>query len=422
MFLSKITLKKKLLIACLLANAMDFYNFTLCGVYITVLSKLYFPSNSEFSSLLGGIFAFSAAFLTRPIGAFVFGYIGDKYGRKQALTFSIFLAGVPTLIIAFLPTYTSLGVVAPCILLFCRMLQGICTGGGYNGIGIFILEHLRIRRGLISGLLSGSCVIGALLTTISAVIVNNYQEFEHGWRIPFFLGAGIVFISLYIKKIAKETDDFVTKKSIKSLPIVAVIKNHPKQYLLAIATGALNGLLCYTLFGFLNIYLSQYIGVKLVSSLFYSLFGLFSFMSACLLFGQLYDLNNSRHPMRHSALVAMSTSCLAFYILQNGDPFSIIMGQILLGVGVGAFVGPCHAFLQKQFSPEVRYTGIASGFSIGIAISGSTNILFMTYVLQKFDFKMAPAVGIFIATCLWLIAHKKMNLKRKRIHLSVQEN
>jgi len=422
MFPFKITLKKKLLIACLLANAMDFYNFTLCGVFITVLSKLYFPSDSEFSSLLGGIFAFSAAFLTRPIGALVFGYIGDKYGRKKALTFSIFLAGVPTLIISCLPTYASLGIIAPCILLFCRMLQGICTGGGYNGIGIFILEHMRIRRGLISGLLSASCVVGALFTTISAVIVNRYQGFEHGWRIPYFLGASIIFISLYIKKTAKETDDFATKNSIKSLPIVAVIKNHSKQYFLAIATGALNGLLCYTLFGFLNIYLSQYVGVKLVSSLFYSFFGLISFLIACLVSGHMYDLSTSRHPMRYASFVAMSTSTVAFYFLQNGDLYSIIIGQVLLGIGVGTFVGPCHAFLQHQFSPEVRFTGVASGFSIGMAISGSTNILFMTYILQEFNFKMAPAVGIFIAACLWLLAYKKTNLKRKRLPTAVPGN
>jgi MFS family permease len=115
----------------------------------------------------------------------------------------------------------------------------------------------------------------------------------------------------------------------------------------------------------------------------------------------------------------MSASWVAFYILQNGDSFSIIVGQILLGIGVGAFVGPCHAFLQHQFAPEVRYTGIASGFSIGMAIGGSTNILFMTYILQEFNFKMAPAVGIFMATCLWLLAHKKMNLKRKRRQFSV---
>lgn len=416
MFSYKINLKRKILLACLFANAIDFYNFTLCGVYINKLSKLFFPSHSEFSSLLGGIFAFSAAFLTRPIGALVFGYIGDKYGRKKALTLSTFLAGVPTLIIACLPTYATLGILAPSILLFCRMLQGVCTGGGYNGKGVFILEHMRIKRGLISGFLSASCVFGALLATISALIINKW-DFEQGWRIPFLLGAGIIFVSLYIKRIANETEDFVAKKPIKSLPIVAVIKNHPRQYVLAIATGALNGLLCYTLFGFLNIYLYKYIGVNIGSCFFYSLFGLFSFMIACLLSGHLYDLSAARHPMRDSTIIALIASVGAFFFLQNGNFYSIIFGQILLGIGVGAFVGPCHAFLQHQFSPEVRYTGIASGYSIGMAISGSSNILFMTYIMEKFNFSMAPALGVIFSTCLWLVAYKKMKLKKiKKAH------
>ena len=289
MFSFKLTLKRKILLACLSANALNFYNFTLCGVYIATLSKLFFPPESTFSSLLGGIIAFSAAFVTRPLGALVFGYIGDRFGRKKALTLSKILAGAPTLIIAVLPTYKCIGFAAPWLLLICRLLQGVCTGGGYNGAGVFMLEHTKLRPGLISGFLSASCVAGAILATVSAVLVNCFPTIEHGWRIPFFLGTGIIFIGLYIKRVAGETDDFIAKKSIQSSPLVELIKKYPKQYVLAILTGVLNGLLSYTLFGFLNIYLAQYIGVKAMNSLIYNLFGLLSFMLSCLVFGHLYD-------------------------------------------------------------------------------------------------------------------------------------
>jgi MHS family proline/betaine transporter-like MFS transporter len=410
MFSFKLHLKRKIILACLCANAFIFYNFTLCGVYIGTLSNLFFPPESAFSSLLGGIITFSAAFVTRPLGALVFGYIGDRFGRKKALTLSKILAGLPMLIMALLPTYKCIGIAAPCLLLICRLLQGICTGGGYNGAGVFMLEHTKLRPGLISGFLSASCVVGALLATISAVLVSYFPNAEHGWRIPFFLGTGIIFVSLYIKKIAGETEDFTTKKTIQSSPLVELIKKYPKQYVLAILTGVLNGLLSYTLFGFLNIYLSKYIGVNVVNSLIYNLFGLLSFMVSCLVFGHLYDLESikKQQPLFLSALVVMVASWLGFLFIQEKHASFIILGQTCLGVGVGAFVGPSHAFLQEQFLPEVRYTGVASGFSLGMALSGSMTLLLMSFMLNTFDYLMAPAVILLIMTYLWFAAYKSM--------------
>jgi len=402
MFSTEFNLKRKVILACLFANAITFYNFTLCGVYIGTLSKLFFPPESSFSEILGGVIAFSAAFITRPLGALTFGHIGDKYGRKEALTLSIILSGLPTLIISLLPTYKSIGIAAPCLLLFCRLFQGICTGGGYNGAGVFMLEHMNFRPGLISGFLSASCVVGALFATIFAVIINNFPNFVHGWRIPFFLGTSIIFVSLYIKKIASETEDFISRKTIHSLPIVELTRRFPKQYISAILTGALNGLLCYTLFGFLNIYLSKYIGVQIANSLFYNIFGLLSFMISCLIFGYLYDIKSFKNqPLFISFLFTTLACWVSFFLIQKIDTNFIILGQILLGAGVGAFVGPCHAFLQKQFSPEVRYTGVASGFSLGMALSGSTTLLLMSFIIDKLHYKMAPPIVIFFITFLW---------------------
>lgn len=316
-----------------------------------------------------------------------------------------------------LPTYEHIGITAPCLLLFCRLFQGLCTGGGYNGAGVFMLEYINFKPGLISGLLSASCVVGALLATISAVVVSSYPNFEHGWRIPFLLGSVIIFFSFYIKKIARETEDFISKKPIQSLPIVELLRKFPKQYILSILTGALNGLLCYTLFGFLNIYLTMYIGMKITNSLFYNVFGLLSFMISCLVFGHLYDMkSHKKQSLFIFSLVTVSTSWASFLFLKKTHVSSVILGQILLGIGVGAFVGPCHAFLQKQFSPEVRYTGVASGFSLGMALSGSTTLLLMNFVIDQLNYTMAPAVVILIATYLWFIAYKIMKRKKtKRI-------
>ncbi len=406
-------LRKKILIPCLIGNALEFYDFTLCGVFIAILGKNFFPSGDDFVALLGGIFAFSAAFWTRPLGALLFGYIGDKYGRKQALTLSVLLMGLPTLIIGLLPTYAAIGLAAPCILLGCRLMQGLCTGGEYNGAAIFALEHMKAKPGMISGLISASCVVGAVSATLIAYVVTNFLNFEYAWRIPFFIGACIAVVGFVLRKRAMETTEFITRKPIKRLPIVEVIRKYPKQYALAITSGAFNGILSYTLFGFLNLYITQYIGIKLATSLFFNIFGLFAFMISCLIFGRISDKISPYNSMILASAVAIFSSWLGFVLLQQGTIEEIIIGQIFIGIGVGSFVGPSHVFLQQQFSPEVRYTGIASGFSIGMAITGGTTALVMTYVLKQTHMLLAPAMYISVAAFIWLLVLKFLGSKDK---------
>lgn len=407
-------LRKKILIPCLIGNALEFYDFTLCGVFIAVLGKNFFPAGDDFAALLGGIFAFSAAFWTRPLGALLFGYIGDKYGRKKALTLSVLLMGIPTLTIGLLPTYATIGLAAPCILLGCRLMQGLCTGGEYNGAAIFALEHMKAKPGMISGLISASCVVGAVSATLIAYIVTNFLHFEQAWRIPFYLGACVAVVGFILRKRAMETTDFIKRKPIKGLPIVEILKKYPKQYALAIASGAFNGILSYTLFGFLNLYITQYIGIKFTTSLFFNIFGLFAFMISCPIFGRISDKISPYRSMILAAVIAIFSSWIGFILLQRGAVEEIVIGQIFIGIGVGSFVGPSHIFLQQQFSPEVRYTGVASGFSIGMAITGGTTALVMTYVLKQTHMLLAPAIYISGAAVLWLLALKFLSPSDKK--------
>jgi len=407
-------LRRKILIPCLIGNALEFYDFTLCGALITVLGKNFFPTENEFAALLGGIFAFSAAFWTRPLGALLFGYIGDKYGRKKALALSVLLMGVPTLIIGLLPSYTVIGIAAPLILLSCRLVQGLCTGGEYNGAAVFALEHMKAKPGMISGLISASCVVGAISATALTYLVTNFLHFEQAWRIPFYLGACIAFVGFILRKKAMETEDFMKRKPIKGLPILEIIKKYPKQYILAITSGAFNGILSYTLFGFLTIYITQHLEIKLQTSLFINIFGLLAFMLSCPIFGRMSDKITPHNSMILASIITIFSSWLGFILLQERATEELILGQIFIGIGVGSFVGPSHVFLQQQFCPEVRYTGVASGFSMGMALTGGTTALIMTYILKETHVLLAPAMYITAASVLWLLLFPILSVKREK--------
>ncbi|MCE2716038.1 MAG: MFS transporter [Pseudomonadota bacterium] len=407
-------LRRKILIPCLIGQALEFYDFTLCGVFIVILGRNFFPAENEFAALLGGIFAFSAAFWTRPLGALLFGYIGDKHGRKQALTLSILLMGLPTLIIGLLPSYTTIGLAAPCILLCCRLIQGLSAGGEYNGAAIFALEHMKAKPGMISGLISASCVMGAVSATFIAYIVTNFLHFEQAWRIPFYLGACVAVIGFILRKKAMETEDFMKRKPIRGLPILEIIKKYPKQYILAITAGAFNGILIYTLFGFLNLYVIQYLNIKLEVSLFYNVFGMLAFMLSCPIFGRMSDKITPHNSMILASIITIFSSWLGFILLQERATEELILGQIFIGIGVGSFVGPSHIFLQQQFWPEVRYTGVASGFSMGMALTGGTTALIMTYILKETHVLLAPAMYITAASVLWLLLFPILSVKREK--------
>jgi len=384
---------KKIVFTSVIGNALEFYDFTICGVFITTLSKVFFPSIDPTLSLFASFFAFSAAFWTRPFGAYVFGYIGDRLGRKKALTLSVSLMGLPTFFIGILPGYEILGIAAPLILILCRMLQGLCTGGEYNGAAIFALEHAANKRpGFISGFISASCVLGAITATIAGAIVSLSFMPSWAWRVPFLFGAVVSVVGYYVRRACSESPEYVGLKELpKNLPILTVFKESKAPFFVNIVTGGMNGVLSYTLFAFLTVYLSRYVQVPLEKGIFLNIFGLFSFMFFCPVFGSLSDKLTPRRSILFSLGLVFCLSFLSFALLQSPQLYSLILGQVLLGLLVAAFVGPSHAFMQTLFPAKTRYSGIALSFCIGMAITGGSTPMLLTYLIDASQNLYVPA-------------------------------
>lgn len=414
--LSNKDLKRKILSSSIIGNALEFYDFTLCGVFVSVLAREFFFATDPTTSILWGFFAFSAAFWTRPLGAFVFGYIGDKYGRKVALTWSVTLMGVPTLIISLLPSYEHIGILAPVILIICRMLQGLCTGGEYNGAAIFALEHLKTKPGLISGFISGSCVVGALTAMFMGFLTTQDWMPNWAWRLPFAFGALISVVGFFIRRHTVESLEFLqAKEKPKSAPLTTVWREDRSSFFMAITTGLFNGVLSYTLFSFLSVYITKYVGFSLSQGIFYNLFGLVAFMTMCPIFGAFSDQITPLNSLKLAGRMCIFIPAISFFLFQMNSGLPIIMGQLLLGTLVASFVGPSHYFLQTLFPTNNRYTGASVGFTIGMAITGGSTPLILTFLLNKFNHLMVPAIYLSVWGVIWLVV---LSILHPRIKLS----
>src|SRR5271156_162895 len=189
---------RKIIIAAMLGNGLEWYDYALYAYTTLIFSKLFFPAGNDTAHLLATFGIFAVGFVARPFGGILFGHIGDRFGRRAALVLSIFMMAIPTGCIGLLPTYAQIGIMAPALLTLIRVLQGLSLGGAFSGSMTFLVEHAPARRrGLVGSTSIVSLVTGFLLGSVIAALVkaplSDAQYESWGWRIPFLLGIIIGF-------------------------------------------------------------------------------------------------------------------------------------------------------------------------------------------------------------------------------------
>jgi MHS family proline/betaine transporter-like MFS transporter len=227
----KFSQMKKVIISCVAGSALEWYDFAVYGFFASIIGRLFFPSGDSFQQLIASFGAFASGLIARPIGAIMFGYIGDRLGRKKALVISIYMMAIPTALMGFLPTYDTFGYWAGILLTCIRILQGLALGGGFAGTIVFLYEHSEDKKkatysawapfSLVTGF-----ILGALVATVTDILLSPPQVESFGWRIPFILSFLGTFIGDYVKKKLSDPEEFLKQQQMKK-------KNEKKQGLLA---------------------------------------------------------------------------------------------------------------------------------------------------------------------------------------------
>lgn len=381
---------RRTLMAGAIGNVLEWYDFALYGYFAPVFAAAFFPSDDTTTSLLSAFGVFAIGFLARPLGALLFGYIGDTAGRREALAWSIILMAIPTVIVGLLPTYATIGIAAPLALTLCRFLQGLSIGGEFTGSGTFLVEHAApSQRGSIGSWVGFSAQVGALLGSgVGALVTSNFttEALHHwGWRIPFLLGSLIAVAGWYLRTRIPESPAFEQvrqARALSSAPIRAVFTHHRLAVAKVIGLVWLHGVGFYLLFVYLTTYLSTVTTVPLAAVL--------TMNTACMLLlavliplmGRLSDTVGQKPLLLVGAAGLALTAYPSFIWLTSDDMGLIWTAYVWLTVLMSCYLGPFFAVVVELFPTAQRYTGLSTGYNIAAALFGGTAPLTATLLIQ----------------------------------------
>jgi metabolite-proton symporter len=370
---------RKVIVASLIGTSLEWYDFFLYSTAAAVVfNRLFFPSASPVTGTLLAFTTAAVGFVARPLGGIVFGHLGDRRGRKQVLVLTLLLMGTATVLIGALPTYASVGVAAPVLLAVLRFLQGLGLGGEWGGAVLMTAEHGSAgRRGLNTswpqvGVPAGNLLAAGALGLLGAVLSND-AFLSWGWRLPFFLSGVLVLAGLWIRLSIAESPLFaeVERTGAKvRMPLVEVVRRHPRQLLVAMAARIGTDVAFYTFTVYSLVYVTGTVGrersVALTAVLVGSAFQLVLIPT----FGALSDRFGRRPVYALGAVSAAAWSFAFFPLLDNGSTPVIVLAVVIALLTHAAMYGPQAAFIAELFATELRYSGASMGYQLAGVLGG----------------------------------------------------
>ncbi|HZF86705.1 MAG TPA: MFS transporter [Burkholderiaceae bacterium] len=380
-----------------LGGTLEFYDFVIYVFFAAVVGKLFFPADMpEWLRMLQTFGIFAAGYLARPVGGIIIAHYGDVIGRKRMFTLSIFLMALPTLVIGLLPTYATLGVAAPLLLLAMRVLQGAAIGGEMPGAWVFVGEHVPAHRyGFGVGTLTSGITGGILLGSLVAVAINtHYTPAEVGdfaWRIPFILGGVFGLVSVYLRRFLHETPVFrelADRRNVaRELPLKTIVREHrgPSVFV-ALLTWVLSAAIVVVVL-YTPTYLQKVHHIPAALALEANALATLTLTIGCVIVGWACDRIGTRATMLIGWAGLFVTAYL-FYRGLPGTPQSLFWHYGLVGLFVGTIATVPIAGV-RAFPAPVRFSGLSFAYNMSYAVFGGLTPIILTLWLQHDT--LAPA-------------------------------
>ena len=402
----------KVLAAASVGGGLEMYDFVMYIFFAPTIAQLFFPEDNHFTGMLATYGIFAIGYFMRPIGGLIFGYLGDKTGRKKWLLVSILLMGFSTLAMGCLPSYQTIGIAAPILLTLLRLLQGMAVGADLPGGITFIIEHASPKtRGFNCGMVYLGVNTGLLgASAVAAVITHFCTETElmsWGWRIGFWSSALLVMLGFYLRRDLAESDLFIQAKKQKQLvtnPIAALLTlEYLPTIIVGIALVWLHAVLIVQLFMEMPTFLFQHSMITMGEALCLNTASIAILSLLIPMMGLLSDHIGRKKVLRIGGGLLLLFSYPLYLLLMTGNITHVMIGLLLFDVLSALIVGGVPVTLSELFATQQRYSGVGLTYNVGFAIFAGLTPMILTLLGKAFQSPAWASLNIMVAAIICLL-------------------
>ena len=415
--------QKKVIILSSLGGLLEFYDFTIYGLFAVYFAHQFFPNTNEFIAIIASYSVFVVGYIVRPLGGILFSHIGDEIGRKTVLILTMILMGVASLGMGLLPTYAQIGIFAPLLMLVFRLIQGLAIGGELPSMIVYVSESMPHKRGLgMGGVFSGTVaglIPGMLINVLIVNFLTSAQINSFGWRIPFILGGLLCFVAYFVRRELHETAAFKRLKQHQSAPFIEVLRHHFAKVVIGTGLVSIMATPIILVIIFMPTYLTKivHIAPKIASDA--VLCASITSVISIYLMGFLANKYSVYKLMKNSLFLIMLAAILCYYLI--GTKNNIIFALMIFAVFQGFLVPLPAIVISYLFPTNIRLSGVALSYNLSFVIFGGLTPIVITSIIAKTGLILiTPLIVLLIAVgfTLWSLYQSKNYMEHQETEIN----
>jgi MHS family proline/betaine transporter-like MFS transporter len=398
-------IKSNYILACLIGNTLEWYDFILYGIFSGLIAKIFFPPENPSTALMAALLTLAIGYFTRPLGGIIFGHFGDTFSRRKTLVFSLLFMGITTTLMGLLPSYAHWGILSTILLVALRMLQGLAVGGEFPGTMIFLLENATPKsRAFVSSFAFVGAMAGILVATSVSVFMNYFfsaDELSHfAWRIPFLFGAVLALMGIYWRmKLLKE----IELPRVVKMPLYVLLHQHIASLLKAFGYLLMPAVFTGMTAVYIVPYFMQYYHFSLSFSVHLELLATILTLISLPIAAYLADRSGQYRLWLLIGLLLMIVLVYPLFVLMQQGVSGCVLGLSLFVILASFTMGPEVVFVASLFKRTERYSGVGLAHGFAFSIVTGTSPLVLNYLAQHFG-NTAPSGYIILAAVIAFIA------------------